>query len=570
MTMKLFFKTFVRAFLFIFGIALVVLFFFVHLLKTQYIENINNELGNVVSIIESAIQTPEIAKGLNDINNLISRIDEKTKIRITIISYNGNVLADSRRNPEEMENHSDRPEFKQAIVSGYGNAIRWSPTIDTYMIYCAKNINKYNIVVRASIPVDKAKITLINQKSRIVSIVLISLFSGIVFSFLLAKFATKPVYEILALTEEIKSKKNSDIIIDNRSDEIGKIMQNLTAFVNEIADFTKKEKMIAEELDKFTALVNFPIGIIDLNGDIVLSNSYFNEIFDISEAKGPWWEKIKNFDLLTIIRQTGEMKQTIERELKIKDKTFLCKSTPIEENEQVLIVLIDISMIKDIQERKKDFVTAVSHELKTPVTAIKGYIETIEEDIENPENKKFLNIIKYHSERLEKIVEDLITLAQLENEKPVVEFNKVNIVDITNNAISLFSKKALEKDITIEMLHNNVPEIYGDEFRLEQMFINLIDNAIRFTEKGKITISINHQKGAVIIEISDTGIGIPPQHIPKIFERFYVVDKARSRKTGGTGLGLSIVKHIVLLHNGTIDVKSTPGKGTSFIIQLPA
>ncbi|HOK79931.1 MAG TPA: ATP-binding protein [bacterium] len=568
--MKLFFKTFVRAFLFIFGIALVVLFFFVHLLKTQYIENINNELGNVVSIIESAIQTPEIAKGLNDINNLISRIDEKTKIRITIISYNGNVLADSRRNPEEMENHSDRPEFKQAIVSGYGNAIRWSPTIDTYMIYCAKNINKYNIVVRASIPVDKAKITLINQKSRIVSIVLISLFSGIVFSFLLAKFATKPVYEILALTEEIKSKKNSDIIIDNRSDEIGKIMQNLTAFVNEIADFTKKEKMIAEELDKFTALVNFPIGIIDLNGDIVLSNSYFNEIFDISEAKGPWWEKIKNFDLLTIIRQTGEMKQTIERELKIKDKTFLCKSTPIEENEQVLIVLIDISMIKDIQERKKDFVTAVSHELKTPVTAIKGYIETIEEDIENPENKKFLNIIKYHSERLEKIVEDLITLAQLENEKPVVEFNKVNIVDITNNAISLFSKKALEKDITIEMLHNNVPEIYGDEFRLEQMFINLIDNAIRFTEKGKITISINHQKGAVIIEISDTGIGIPPQHIPKIFERFYVVDKARSRKTGGTGLGLSIVKHIVLLHNGTIDVKSTPGKGTSFIIQLPA
>ncbi|MGC8805462.1 MAG: sensor histidine kinase, partial [Candidatus Ratteibacteria bacterium] len=193
-----------------------------------------------------------------------------------------------------------------------------------------------------------------------------------------------------------------------------------------------------------------------------------------------------------------------------------------------------------------------------------------EEDIENSENKKFLNIIKHHSERLEKIVEDLITLAQLENETPVVEFNKVNIVDIANHAISLFTKKAIEKGITIEMAHNNVPEIYGDEFRLEQMLINLIDNAIRFTEKGKIAISITYQKGAVIIEVSDTGIGIPPQHIPKIFERFYVVDKARSRQTGGTGLGLSIVKHIVLLHNGTIDVKSTPGKGTSFIIQLPA
>ncbi|MGB9641579.1 MAG: ATP-binding protein [Candidatus Ratteibacteria bacterium] len=563
-------KIFLRSFLFIFGIALIVLFLFIHLLKTQYIDNINNKLANVVNIIETVIQNHDMAKDPHDINNLISRIDEKTGIRITIIRHDGNVFADSRRSPEEMENHSDRPEFKQAIESGYGNAIRWSPTIDTYMIYCAKNINKNNIVVRASIPVDKAKITLINQKVRILNIVLVSLFSGIVFSFLLAKFATNPVYEILALTEEIKSKKSPDRIINNRSDEIGKIMQNLTGFANEIASFTKKEKMISEELDKFTEFVNFPIGIIDLNGDIVLSNFFFNKILDISETKGFWWEKIKNFDILAIIRQTGETKKIIEREIKIKDKTFLCKSTPIKENEQVLIVLIDISMIKDIQERKKDFVTAVSHELKTPVTAIKGYIETIEEDIENSENKKFLNIIKHHSERLEKIVEDLITLAQLENETPVVEFNKVNIVDIANHAISLFTKKAIEKGITIEMAHNNVPEIYGDEFRLEQMLINLIDNAIRFTEKGKIAISITYQKGAVIIEVSDTGIGIPPQHIPKIFERFYVVDKARSRQTGGTGLGLSIVKHIVLLHNGTIDVKSTPGKGTSFIIQLPA
>ncbi|HXK44368.1 MAG TPA: ATP-binding protein, partial [bacterium] len=166
--------------------------------------------------------------------------------------------------------------------------------------------------------------------------------------------------------------------------------------------------------------------------------------------------------------------------------------------------------------------------------------------------------------------EDLITLAQLENEKPVVEFKKVDIINIANNAISLFSKKAMEKGIKIELIYNNIPEINGDAFRLEQMFINLIDNAIRFTEKGQITISMNHRNNAVIIKIADTGIGIPPQHIPKIFERFYVVDKARSRQTGGTGLGLSIVKHIVLLHNGTINVESTPGKGTNFIIKLPA
>jgi len=561
---------FLKSFLFTFCVALIVLFFFIRILKTQYLENINHKLLNIVSAVETIIQTSKITKNSNDIQRVITSIDEKTGIRITIINHNGDVLADSRKNAEEMENHSDRPEFKQALEIGYGNAIRWSPTIDSYMIYCAKNIAENSIVIRASIPVDKAKIALISQKIKILNVVLIALFFGIVFSLLLAKFATEPIYEILDFTEEIKSGRTPDIIINNKIQEIHKIMQNLTNFAGEMANFAKKEKIVSEELVKFIELVNFPIGIIDIKGDVALSNSYFKEILEIPETKGLWWEKIKNFDILKIIREVNETKKTIEREIKIKDKTFLCKSTPLEEYEQILVVLIDISTIKDIQERKKDFVIAVSHELKTPLTAIKGYIETIEENIENPENKKFLDIVKHHSERLEKIVEDLITLAQLENEKPVVEFKKVDIINIANNAISLFSKKAMEKGIKIELIYNNIPEINGDAFRLEQMFINLIDNAIRFTEKGQITISMNHRNNAVIIKIADTGIGIPPQHIPKIFERFYVVDKARSRQTGGTGLGLSIVKHIVLLHNGTINVESTPGKGTNFIIKLPA
>ncbi|HOJ30764.1 MAG TPA: ATP-binding protein [bacterium] len=570
MKRKLFFKMFLKSFLFTFCVALIVLFFFIRILKTQYLENINHKLLNIVSAVETIIQTSKITKNSNDIQRVITSIDEKTGIRITIINHNGDVLADSRKNAEEMENHSDRPEFKQALEIGYGNAIRWSPTIDSYMIYCAKNIAENSIVIRASIPVDKAKIALISQKIKILNVVLIALFFGIVFSLLLAKFATEPIYEILDFTEEIKSGRTPDIIINNKIQEIHKIMQNLTNFAGEMANFAKKEKIVSEELVKFIELVNFPIGIIDIKGDVALSNSYFKEILEIPETKGLWWEKIKNFDILKIIREVNETKKTIEREIKIKDKTFLCKSTPLEEYEQILVVLIDISTIKDIQERKKDFVIAVSHELKTPLTAIKGYIETIEENIENPENKKFLDIVKHHSERLEKIVEDLITLAQLENEKPVVEFKKVDIINIANNAISLFSKKAMEKGIKIELIYNNIPEINGDAFRLEQMFINLIDNAIRFTEKGQITISMNHRNNAVIIKIADTGIGIPPQHIPKIFERFYVVDKARSRQTGGTGLGLSIVKHIVLLHNGTINVESTPGKGTNFIIKLPA
>jgi two-component system phosphate regulon sensor histidine kinase PhoR len=560
------FKVFVAFSILISAVILIISVFCVRTLKKQSLKNAVDELKNIVETIEFVIQDLSQTK---DFEKKLLSIARKTQTRITILTTEGNVLLDSEKDPKEMQNHSDRPEFQQAMKNEYGTSIRWSPTLEEYMVYYAKLDKKKNIVIRASFPLSRQKEEPIGDS--FFSLTIVMLISGLIISFIMAKVLTLPVYEILRFSENIKEIHNVNQSIIKRKDEIGKIMENIRDIATRTKEVFEREKVTEEEIDKFIEMISFPIAIIDAKGDIKISNSHFDSLFDIQKEKGFWWEKIKNFDVIATIKNIAEKKESIEKEIKIREKFYLCKGTMLKDNNSILLVLIDITAMKEIQEKKREFVTAVSHELKTPLTAIKGYIETIEENTENPENQEFIRIVKHHTERLEKIVEDLITLAQLEKENPDIEMKNVNLVKVAKDVVMLFEKKAKEKGIEITLKYDEIPEIKGDQFRLEQMLINLVDNAVRFTEQGSIKISLSYEKekSMVKIEVSDTGIGIEKFHIPKIFERFYVVDKARSRKTGGTGLGLSIVKHIVLLHNGTIEVQSSSGKGTTFTINLP-
>jgi two-component system phosphate regulon sensor histidine kinase PhoR len=219
---------------------------------------------------------------------------------------------------------------------------------------------------------------------------------------------------------------------------------------------------------------------------------------------------------------------------------------------------------------KKEFVTNASHELKTPLTAISCFVENIEGENDIVTIKHYISIIKKHSERLTKIVTDLLSLSELENNKNT-ELIKLDISQIITSVIDLYKNKLEQKNLKLEFIK---PEgdfiINGNEFYIEQMLMNLIDNAIRYTEKGQITVKLEKQNDKINLIVEDTGIGIAPEHLPRLFERFYVVDKARSRKLGGTGLGLSIVKYITNIHNATINLDSKVNKGTTVIIRFNA
>ena len=199
---------------------------------------------------------------------------------------------------------------------------------------------------------------------------------------------------------------------------------------------------------------------------------------------------------------------------------------------------------------------------------IRDSVETLEEEIKGS-SKHYLDIIKKHTERLINIVSDLLLLSELEEKGLTQIKEKMNLEEIAENVCKIFEQKAKEKNLKLSLICEEKPVIKGDPFKLEQMFINLIDNAIKYTEKGEVSVFLRQTDKEIIVKVKDTGIGIPEEHLNRIFERFYVVDKSRSKKLGGTGLGLSIVKHIVLLHNGKIDVESTPGKGTEFTITFP-
>jgi two-component system phosphate regulon sensor histidine kinase PhoR len=252
--------------------------------------------------------------------------------------------------------------------------------------------------------------------------------------------------------------------------------------------------------------------------------------------------------------------------IELNGKSYLCSISFLSSSEQIVLTLHDITQVMQLSTIKKDFVVNVSHELRTPLTAIKGFVETLEDE-KVEKSKRYLEIIRRHTDRLISIVQDLQQLSELEATEQL-ELETVNLTQLMKPILKMFEPQLSNKGLNIELKVDNV-EISADPFKLEQVFINLIDNSIKYTEKGKITVSAEQDTKQTRIVIQDTGIGIPKEHLPRIFERFYVVDKSHSRKMGGTGLGLSIVKHIVQAHRGTITIESEVRTGTKVIITLP-
>ena len=265
------------------------------------------------------------------------------------------------------------------------------------------------------------------------------------------------------------------------------------------------------------------------------------------------------------------------RQLELGGKDFACSASYLSSARRIVLSFHDDSEIARSARMKKDFVQSVSHELRTPLTAIKGFAETVEATIDK-DNRPYLETIIRNTDRLVNLVQDLLVLSDLEERGAELQLEVVDLKETAAQMLKLFEARANSKGLRL-VLSVPGPEspppgaqplaIRADRFKLEQVFINLLDNAVKYTDKGEVELSLSRDDGKAAIKVRDTGPGIAPEHLPRLFERFYVVDKGRSRQLGGTGLGLSIVKHIVLLHGGDVTVRSTPGAGTTFTVTLP-
>lgn len=369
-----------------------------------------------------------------------------------------------------------------------------------------------------------------------------------------------------------------------QKDDVSPLSKSVGLLANNLQNIVRKQEIQQDRLSTLVENMGSGLILIDGHGFISLINRTYKEIFHIDTDdyfNKPYYEVIRAQEVNELAEEVFMTEQKVRRQmllpLHIERRHFEVYGAPIigENNawKGILLVFHDITELKNLEKTRKDFVANVSHELKTPITSIKGFSETLLDGaMEDKEVlQSFLSIILKESDRLQALIQDLLDLSKIEQEGFALNRQKFNLHDVLKEIITILDGRALEKNITLVFISNEKKvALFADIDRIKQVFINLINNAIAYThENGNVTVKLASTNKEVIVEVSDTGIGMEKDQIPRIFERFYRIDKARSRNSGGTGLGLAIVKHIIEAHSGEIIVHSTIGKGTTFIVKFP-
>jgi two-component system phosphate regulon sensor histidine kinase PhoR len=543
-------------------------------IRHHHIDTLTDNLKNLCITLKLKISPLLESNQIEELDTLIKELGKQIETRITVINPEGVVFADSEKIPTLMENHKNRIEIIQAIKYGFGTSLRYSASVKEEMLYVAMPIkinSKVYGVLRASLFLKEINTLLNNLKMNIIKIAVIIVVVLLIGAFLFSRNFSKPLNELAAASRKVAQGDFSTKVFLKSRNEIKELADSFNYMTDQIKTLFTQLSYQKEELNSIISSINEGLCVIDKEGIISINNESFRKTVQNESVKGKqYWEVLRKTRFDELINKARSEKNSIVDEIELNNRTFLCSATFCSNKEEIVITLHDITKIKNLEKTKKDFVTNVSHELRTPLTAIKGFVETLQDTNNDDENQHYLNIIKRHTDRVIRIVNDLLLLSTLEGKSDSLELEKVNLKDLIENILKIFEQSLKEKNLVLKFNANrNLPIIMADPFKLEQVFINLIDNAVKYTERGKIIISLSRNDGYIIIEIQDTGICIPREHLSRIFERFYVVDTSRSKKLGGTGLGLSIVKHIVLLHNGKIEVKNIPGTGTNFIVTLP-
>ncbi len=551
-----------------------ILFFTYQTTRRQYIETVIQNLTNLnYTITDNAVNM--IASGdYVSLDKYVNRIGKRIKTRITIIKNDGTVVADSWAIPSSMNNHAGRPEVAKALHDSVGNETRRSVTLHNDMLYVAVPVDidgRVAAVSRVSLYLSDINHITNQLADDIIRVAVFAIFIALAGVMIFTRRLSRPIALITNASKKVaKGEFDAKVKIKGR-DEIKDLADNFNFMTAHLKELFEKVTSQKEEFSALISSIQEGLFVTNHFGMILLANKSFRNIYNNVEIEGKYfWEVVREPSFAKLFNSMIARKQSFTSDLRLADKYFLCSANYIESKNEIVFLLHDITVSKRLEQIKKDFIINASHELRTPLTAIKGFVETLEEETTNEDSLHYIDIIKRHTNRLVNIVQDLLTLSELEEDRTKLMKVSTNLKLLLENVVRIFEPKIEEKKLYLDMrIAPDLPEIMLDNFRIEQVFVNLIDNAIKYTDYGGVTISAVNTGETAVIEVADSGIGIPREDQQRVFERFYTVDKSRSRKVGGTGLGLSIVKHIIMLHKGTIAVESKKGAGTKFIITLP-
>lgn len=558
-----------------------------HSFHVFYYNQVRDDLEVRAHLIESQIGAFIQSRDFEALDQACKTLAAKSKTRFTIILEGGRVVGDSFEDPKQMQDHSDRPEFRAALEEGQGQSIRFSSTVGKNMMYLAVPLTiqgEIAAVIRASVPVTVIEQELGMLYERVLWATIFVAACAALFSYHLSKKISRPIEIMKETAKRFASGDFSHSLPLPDAAETAELAEALNEMAQQLR--SRIETITADKNRMQAVLSGMIEGVMVFDSD--------SRLIDINKAAAEYLRIDRKPSLgrhIVEVVRNPQFQQFVADTLSGHD-AFMETELAIHQDSQqffqlhgrrlnggdgpvgAVIVLHETTQVHRLEQIRRDFVANVSHELKTPITSIKGFVETLQEgSIDNPEEAgRFLEIIARHADRLNAIVDDLLSLSRLEEDSKnrSLFFEDTPLRPALAAAVELSSYKAEKKKITVEFSCDDKISAKVNPALIEQAVLNLIDNAIKYSQENS-TIQVQAEKaaGEIVVHVRDQGCGIAPEHLSRIFERFYVVDKGRSRKLGGTGLGLAIVKHIAQVHGGRVEVTSRMGLGSTFSLHLP-
>jgi two-component system phosphate regulon sensor histidine kinase PhoR len=562
-------------------------------LENFAVESLETRLGSVAAVVHD--EARNLLRGgapATAPQDLALRVARATGARVTLIAPDGRVLAESERGAADLaglENHAGRPEVRAALEGHTGRALRRSATVEAPLLYVAVPVRDETRtlgVLRLALPLSAVTASYATLHQVMLAGGAVALMVALGIGIFVAGRVTRPVVEMQSIARQMSEGSFLVRVPTRSTDEIGTLGRSLNVMAGRLRE---KIQDLEQEQAKITAMLDAMVeGVIAVDGHehILLMNEQARTMFGLGSSRGegkPFLEVIRNADLHEIFRavHAGGAGLALRQEIAMSSPAHRILGVnavglaPAGVEAGVVMVLHDVTALRQLERVRTEFVANVSHELRTPLTAIQGYLETLLSGaLEEPENaRRFLEIVLRHSERLGRLLNDLTDLSNIELGKVTLRKESVPLDELVASVVAIIGPRAARSGVTVTAnTPAEVPAVAADRDRLVQVLINLVDNAVKYTPEGGTVTVITRSggDGTVEIAVADTGIGIPAADLPRITERFYRVDKARSRELGGTGLGLAIVKHLVLAHGGELRIESQEQQGTTVRFTLPS
>lgn len=566
------------------AISCIFLLFFSRTYQESYEDQVKLKLTNEAALLGNDLNRDHLVSSSSDkLRTLVNDYASRLKVRVTIIQSNGTVIADSESDPTRMDNHLSRPEVVQALQDQVGFQKRYSVTMKTNYLYVALSQpmeDKSKVIIRLSEPMTVYDTVVRGVNQKLLAGSFVFLFIAVIVSYLVSLRFIRPIASLSQAAIELSQGSFGILPISRSKNELGDLTRSFSTMAGQIKaqlETITDEKQI---LDGIFENMMDGILICSEDGRIQKINPAAITLFGINDEKLPiegksLTEVVNYYQLIELVRNTisSGMPQAKQLDLKPYKKYLNVMSTPLDNNgkRSVLVLIQDQTRQRTLERTRQEFVGNVSHELRTPLASLQAINETLQDGaVDDPDAaRRFLGMMEVEIEKLSQMVMEMLDLSKIDSGRVKLNKTETNVFDLLSKSVERMKPQAVRAGLSLTLdCVRELPKVQIDFDRMEQVLINLIHNAIKFTPQGgRISVNAREEQGSILLQVDDSGIGISLEDLPRIFERFFKTDRARS--SGGTGLGLAIAKHIVEAHGGRINASSSEGVGTSIDINLP-